>query len=81
MRNLKKVNCATLREIQAVNIAQQLEEVGKKTPQRGRQSKQKTPLLENLQAACKYPLITPLWEMIQRSFLFFWNWKSVAVNV
>lgn len=41
------------------------------TRQKGPQSKQKNPLLEDLQAACKYPLITSLWEMIQRSFLLF----------
>jgi len=37
-------------------------------------------LLEDLQAACKYPLINPQWVMTQRLFHLFWNQKWIAVN-
>lgn len=55
-----KVNCATLWEIQAVNIAQQLEEEKKHHKKDSKANKKRPPLLEDLQAACKYPLITSL---------------------
>lgn len=68
IRHVTKVNCITFYEIKAVNIAQHLKQNknhNPTNPQNPKATTQKT-LLEDLQAACKYPLIASQWEMIAK---------------